>query len=88
MTKGVLVVNPKISKVIFRHSMKKYEIPFPSLPQTEIEVIRYSKSIPTFLNREFIPLFSYLGVPEKTFFALQDDAIQKALSKDLDLGTS
>jgi hypothetical protein len=44
--------------------MKKYDIPNPSLFQKEIEVIRYSKAVPGHMNREFIPLFHYLGVPE------------------------
>lgn len=64
---GVLVVNPKIKKTIFRKSMKKYDIPNPSKFQKEIEVIRYSKAVPGHMNREFIPLFNYLGVPSVFF---------------------
>lgn len=78
--KGVLVVNPNIQKVIFRRSMLKFTIPNPSKFQKEIEVIRYSSAISAHLNREFIPLFSYLGVPDQVFEKLQNEAVQAALS--------
>eukprot|EP01127_Copromyxa_protea_P014668 TRINITY_DN4133_c0_g1_i1.p1 TRINITY_DN4133_c0_g1~~TRINITY_DN4133_c0_g1_i1.p1 ORF type:complete len:875 (-),score=126.27 TRINITY_DN4133_c0_g1_i1:254-2878(-) len=74
--KGVLVVNPKVNKTLFRASMKKYDIPNPSDFQKEIEVIRYSRAVPGHMNREFIPLFHCLGVPKEAFFKLQDQAFE------------
>lgn len=73
------MVNPNREKVVFRKSMKKYEIPHPSQFQKEIEVIRYSKAVPGHMNREFIPLFHYLGVKKEAFFKLQDEAFQSVL---------
>ena len=57
--------------------MKKYDIHNPTLHQKEIEVIRYSKCVPGHLNREFIPLFHYLGVKEEVFFDLQQETFNR-----------
>jgi RNA-dependent RNA polymerase len=75
--KGVVVVNPKLSHaLIYRPSMKKYEIPFPTRSQRVLEVIQYSKISSGHLNRQFIILLHVLGVPTEYFVTLQDEALK------------
>lgn len=121
--KGVLVVNPKVTKVrlLSLHCPFALRSPKPSLsltyphlglvprvneevrhPQSHSapegnrgapylpsslrphrqltltrQVIRFSKCVPGHLNREFIPLFHYLGVKEDVFFELQQEAFNR-----------
>lgn len=55
-------MNPKAEKVVFRKSMKKYDIPNPTPAQKEIEVIRYAKAIPGFLNRCALVYLVFIAV--------------------------
>ncbi|XP_021834254.1 probable RNA-dependent RNA polymerase 1 [Prunus avium] len=65
--KGVLAVDPTLSKNLsLRKSMCKYQS-----NNTTLDVLKWSKYQPYFLNRELITLLSTLGVPDDVFMEKQ-----------------
>jgi len=81
--KGVVAVNPKLhNKVIFRKSMKKYDVD-PQVPEhRKFDVIKCASAINGALNRQFITLFHCLGVPKEAFVKLQKEYIEWLLGCD------
>ncbi|MCO5589998.1 hypothetical protein L7F22_043967 [Adiantum nelumboides] len=83
--KGIVVINPTLegNVVVLRKSMVKY--PMPNNEKVMMEVPTYY-SIPftMYLNRQFINLFSSLGIPAETFLEFQNDAIDALQKASLD----
>jgi len=82
--KGVVAVNPKLhNKVIFRKSMKKYDVD-PQVPEhRKFDVIKCASAINGALNRQFITLFHCLGVPKEAFVKLQKGKLLTLLAWSL-----
>ncbi|KAH0985407.1 hypothetical protein GBA52_012584 [Prunus armeniaca] len=71
--KGVLAVDPTLSKNLsLRKSMCKYQS-----NNTTLDVLKWSKYQPYFLNREVITLLSTLGVPDYVFMEKQKQVLNQ-----------
>ncbi|KAH0985408.1 hypothetical protein GBA52_012585 [Prunus armeniaca] len=71
--KGVLAVDPTLSKNLsLRKSMCKYQS-----NNTTLDVLKWSKYQPYFLNREVITLLSTLGVPDDVFMEKQKQVLNQ-----------
>ncbi|ONI10959.1 hypothetical protein PRUPE_4G078800 [Prunus persica] len=71
--KGVLAVDPTLSKNLsLRKSMCKFQS-----NNTTLDVLKWSKYQPYFLNREVITLLSTLGVPDDVFMEKQKQVLNQ-----------
>jgi hypothetical protein len=76
--KGLLCVEPE---AFSRHSTKRFYIKWrPSMQKFSsghrgLYVLSISQPIPMYLNRQIVPLLTYLGVPDQIFMKLLEDSL-------------
>lgn len=78
--KGVVVYDPSFERGIkYTSSMEKYPVENQNEDQKSY-IVSWSRSLGCYLNRQIIPLLSYLGISDQIFLELQKKAIEKLAS--------